>query len=62
MLTALGAALAFGQREGLVPADLNPCSHVERFREDGSRRALTREELERLGEHPRAAGFLLRSV
>ncbi len=49
MLTALGAALAFGQREGLVPTDLNPCSHVERFREDGSRRALTREELERLG-------------
>ena len=49
MLTALGAALAFGQREGLVPNGLNPCSHVQRFREEGSRRSLTREELERLG-------------
>jgi len=49
MLTALRAALAFGQREGLVPTGLNPCSHVERFREKGSRRSLTREELEQLG-------------
>jgi len=50
MLTALGAALAFGQREGLVSADFsNPCGHVQRFREEGSRRSLTREELGRLG-------------
>ena len=49
MLTALGAALAFGQREGLVPSGLHPCTHVQRFREEGSRRALTREELEQLG-------------
>lgn len=50
MLTALGAALSFGEREGLVRADFsNPCGHVQRFREEGSRRSLTREELERLG-------------
>jgi integrase len=49
VLTALGAALAFGQREGLVPVGHNPCRNVERFRENGSRRALTREELQRLG-------------
>ena len=50
MLTALGAALTFAQREGLVPADFtNPCAHVQRFREEGTRRSLTREELERLG-------------
>ncbi|MCP4203773.1 MAG: tyrosine-type recombinase/integrase [bacterium] len=50
MLTALGAALAFGQREGLGPAEFtNPCGLVQRFREEGSRRSLTREELERLG-------------
>ena len=50
MLTALGAALTLAQREGLVPADFtNPCAHVQRFREEGSRRSLTREELERLG-------------
>jgi len=50
MLTALGAALAFGQREGLVSPDFsNPCGHVQRFREEGSRRSLAREELGRLG-------------
>jgi hypothetical protein len=49
-LTALGAALAFGQREGLVSANSNnPCGHVHRSREEGSRRFLTREELGQLG-------------
>ena len=35
---------------GLVPAHFNPCRHVERFEENGERRALTDEELKALGE------------
>lgn len=49
VLAALGAAFKFGEREGLVPSGHNPSRHVHRFREPGSRRPLSRDELERLG-------------
>lgn len=55
MLTALGAALAFGQREGLVPGDFsNPCNHVQRFREEGSRRATMKPRSSRTSTRERS--------
>lgn len=49
-LTALSAVLGFADRKELVPAHFNPCRHVERFAETGTRRALTDTELKALGE------------
>ena len=48
-LTALASVYGFADREGLTPAGLNPCRHVERFEEKGERRALTADELKALG-------------
>ncbi|HUF78408.1 MAG TPA: integrase arm-type DNA-binding domain-containing protein [Thermoanaerobaculia bacterium] len=49
-LTALSAVFGHLDRRELIPAGTNPARFVERHREDGQRRALTAEELERLGE------------
>ncbi len=55
-LSALAAVFAWAERAERVPADFsNPCRHVERYEEKGERRALSVEELGRLGEAMRAA-------
>jgi len=54
-LTALSAVFGFADHLELVPAHFNPCRHVERFQENGERRALTREELAALGAAMREA-------
>ena len=48
-LTALSAVFGWADRAELVPASFNPCRHVERYAETGTRRALTPEELAALG-------------
>lgn len=54
-LTCLSAVFAWASRAELVPAGFNPVHRVERYREDGRRRALTREELTALGAVMREA-------
>jgi len=48
-LTALSAVFGWADRAELVPVGFNPARHVERYAENGRRRALTREELTALG-------------
>lgn len=48
-LTALSAVFGFADRMGISEAQFNPCRHVEKFEENGERRALTDEELKALG-------------
>jgi len=55
MLTALSAVLGFAEQLGLRPAGSNPCKLVIRHEEDGMRKALTRDEMLRLGEALRQA-------
>lgn len=55
MLTALSAVLGFAEQLDLRPSGSNPCRLVKRFEETGERRALTRDELKRLGEAMREA-------
>jgi integrase len=54
-LTAFSAVFGWADRTGIVPAGTNPVRHVERYVEAGTRRALTAEELDRLGEVLRQA-------
>ena len=54
-LTALSAVYGFLDRRELIPAGTNPARYVDRHREPGTRRALTAEELQRLGEALREA-------
>jgi len=49
-LTALSAVFGYADKMGLVKPHFNPCRHVERFEENGERRALTDEELKALGK------------
>ena len=49
-LTALSAVFGWADRAELIPAGFNPCRHVERYAETGTRRAFTTEELIALGE------------
>ncbi len=48
-LTFLGVVFSFAERSELVPAGYNPARHVERYREEGVRRALSAAELTALG-------------
>ena len=48
-LTALSAVFGWADRAEWVPAGFNPCRHVERYAETGTRRAFTDEELTALG-------------
>ena len=54
-LTALSAVFGYADRMETIPAHSNPCRHVERFEENGERRALTDGELKALGEAMREA-------
>lgn len=49
-LMALSGALTWGMKVGAIPAGTNPCSGVERFREQGRERYLASEELARLSK------------
>jgi integrase len=49
MLGALQAALAWAERAGVVPVGVNVARLVERNKEEGRRRAIHPQELERLG-------------
>jgi integrase len=49
-LTALSAVLGYADRSELASGLPNVTKSVDRYREDGTRRALTDEELRRLGE------------
>ncbi len=48
-LTAFSAVFGWADRAEVVPAGFNPCRHVERYAETGTRRALTADELAALG-------------
>ena len=48
-LTALSAVFGWADRAERVPAGFNPCRHIERYAETGTRRALTEDELTALG-------------
>lgn len=48
-LTALAAVFGHADRAELIPAGTNPTRHVERYREEGRRRALSPDELRALG-------------
>ena len=49
VLSVISTIFNFAERKRLLPLGSNPCRLVERFRETGRGRALTGEELERLG-------------
>jgi integrase len=49
VLVTLSAVYNWAQKEGLIPEGVNPCTRIERFREQGRERFLTSEELSRLG-------------
>lgn len=49
VLVTLSAVYNWAQKEGLIPEGVNPCTRIERFREQGRERFLTTEELTRLG-------------
>ncbi len=48
-LTAFSAVFGWADRVERAPAGFNPCRHVERYAETGTRRALTEDELAALG-------------
>ena len=48
-LTAFAAVFGWADRTELTPAGFNPCRHVARYAETGTRRALTDDELTALG-------------
>ncbi len=55
IVAVLSAIFTFGQTRGLIPDDMNPTRHVERFEEEKRERFLTIAELARLGEALREA-------